>query len=278
MNNNISVVVCVKNEEKRIGDCLNCIVKNNPDEIIVVVGKSSDRTAELALRYTNKVIQTTTNSNLTKDRQIGINNAKNPYIAMIDADHRLKKNDLKLLLKDLKSMKFDIVQAQLKSYKNNNILNKGEEEMWELNHNIPGPKKMIGVAPAMYKRVIFNKIRFDDTITKTIDDTDFIYRLSKISNIRYGIGKTKVAQIHDSKIHDYLKKFKWYGIGDGEFCIKHRNRLPSMWFHLLIRYPIIYPLRALLNRKFCAALFCWLQGVVRAKWMFYTFIRLNLQK
>lgn len=262
----ISVVVCVKNEETRLEECLKRICLNEPDEIIVVDGSSKDRTVEIAYKYTDKVI-ITENSNLTHDRQIGLDAAKNEYIAMIDGDHRLEKGDLDSLYFDLVDNGYSIVQSQLKSYSNNNWMNKGEEQMWDINHNIPGARDMIGVAPAMFRKSIFKKIQFDDTITKTIDDTDFIYRLSLLSDIKYGIGKTKIAQLHSSSYKDYIKKFKWYGIGDGEFCIKHKNRAPSMWFHLLVRYPIIYPIRALFRKKFYAAAYCFIQGIVRAKWM-----------
>ena len=265
----ISVVVCVKNEEARLEECLKRIKLNKPDEIIVVDGNSTDKTAEIAQKYTDKVI-IMKNSNLTRDRQIGLNAAQNEYIAMIDGDHRLKKVDLDSLLGDLLDNQFSIVQAQLKSYRNNNWLNKGEEQMWDMNHNIPGPKSMIGVAPAMYRKSLFEKIQFDDTITKTIDDTDFIYRLSRLPNIKYGIGNTKIAQFHTSDYKDYMKKFKWYGIGDGEFCMKHKNRALSMWFHLLVRYPVLYPLRAALSGRLYAAGYCFLQGIVRAKWMIIT--------
>lgn|SRR5574344_1185908 len=269
---NISVVCCIKNEEKRIEECLKTIQKCNPFEIIIVDGNSSDKTVEICKKYTDKIINTK-NSNLTKDRQIGINAAKSNYIAMIDADHRLQKDDLQNLLDDLKNYNFDIVQSQLKSFNNYNWLNKAEEQMWELNHNIPGEKTMIGVAPAIYKKEIFNKINFDDTITKTIDDTDFIYRLSLIPGVKYGIGTVKIAQIHDSDFKSYLKKFIWYGKGDGEFCIKHKNRCPSMLFHLFIRYPIIYSIKALLNFKFYAVFYLIFQGLVRGYNAVYTIIR-----
>ena len=62
---------------------------------------------------------------------------------------------------------------------------------------------------------------------------------------------------------DYMKKFIWYGVGDGEFCKKHKNRAFSMFFHLAIRYPILYPLKALVSLKFRAIPFCMLQGFTR---------------
>ena len=93
----ISVVVCVKNEEERIRACLEGIIKNSPDEIIVVDGNSYDNTVRIASEFTNKII-ITKNSNLTRDRQIGINAANNNFIAMIDGDHVLEQGDLNGLL------------------------------------------------------------------------------------------------------------------------------------------------------------------------------------
>lgn len=276
-NEKISVVVCVKNEQARLAECLEKIKLNEPDELIVVDGNSTDKTVEIARRYTDNVI-ISKNSNLTRDRQIGLNAARNEYIAMIDGDHRLEKGDLDSLLKDLLNNQFSVVQSQLKSYYNRGWWNKGEEQMWDLNDNIPGPSKMVGAAPTMYRKSLFEKIQFDDTITKTIDDTDFAYRLSLLPDVKYGIGQTKIAQFHVADKKDYLRKFKWYGIGDGEFCIKHRNRALSMWFHLLIEYPIIYPIRAILTKRYYAAGYCFIQGVIRAKWMIKTIAKYEISK
>lgn len=270
-NIKISVVVCVLNEEKRIENCLKSILKNNPDEIILVDGGSKDKTVEIAKKYTNNII-CNEKSNLTRDRQCGINAASNSYVALIDADHRLKKDDIKRLMFDMKKYNFDIVQSQLCSYRNNNWMNKAEEQMWDLNHNIAGPRDMMGVAPAIYKKSLFEKINFDDTITKTIDDTDFIYRLSLIPEIKYGIGDTKISQLHTGTCKSYIKKFKWYGIGDGEFCIKHKNRRNSMIYHLFIRYPIIYFWNAIGKGKLYAAPYVALQGWVRGFWCLKTML------
>ena len=85
---------------------------------------------------------------------------------MIDADHILKKNDIKNLCSDLYRFNFDIVQSQLVSSNNNNFLNSAEQEYWDITHNYSGKRKMIGTAPAIYKKKIFKYIRFDSRITK----------------------------------------------------------------------------------------------------------------
>ena len=260
---NISVVICTKNEEKRIKDCIDLIIQNKPDEIIVVDGNSQDRTVEILETYKSIHLIKSIDSNLTKDRQIGIDIAKNEFIAMIDADHRLSSKDLKSLYKDLKDLDLDIVQSGLKSFKGSGFWGNAEEQAWKLNHNIPGPKKMIGVAPAIFKKKVFDKVKFDSEITKTIDDTDFIYRLSKNTNFRIGIGTTEVSQFHFPSVKNYIKKFIWYGVGDGEFSYKHPNRAFSIIFHITIRYIFLYPLKALLKGYLKVIPFFILQGWFR---------------
>ena len=147
----VSVVVCAKNEEKRIKNCLESIKKNKIDEIILSDGNSKDKTIQIAKKYTKKIFISKKKS-LTYDRQLGIDRAKNKLVAMIDADHILKKNDIKNLCSDLYRFNFDIVQSQLVSSNNNNFLNSAEQEYWDITHNYSGKRKMIGTALAIYKK------------------------------------------------------------------------------------------------------------------------------
>ena len=261
-NTKLTVVVCAKNEEARIKKCLELICVCRPDELLVVDGKSTDRTAEIASKYATRVIISDAGS-LSRDRQRGIDEARNELICMIDADHRVKPGNIASLYEDLVEFDLDIVQSQLKCYENHGFWDAAEDQMWDLTHNIPGPKSMIGTAPAIFKKKVFEFVRFDDHITSTIDDTDFIYRLSKFPEIKIGIGRTAISQEHFSDFKTYINKFKWYGKGDGEFCRKHPNRALSMIFHLLIRYPFVYPIMAIQKRTFKAVPFYILQGHVR---------------
>ena len=262
-NIKLSVVVCVKNEESRLHECLKLIYRNNPSEVILVDGNSTDKTIDVAKKFKKIKIIKSKNSSLTRDRQKGIDAAKHNLVAMIDADHRLKKGDLLLLLQDMFEFNFDIVQSGLVSYKNESYWDYAENESWDITQNIPGKREMIGTAPAIYNKKVFNFVRFDDRVTRTIDDTDFSYRLSKFKSINVGIGRTKIQQYHYSNFHTYLKKFQWYGKGDGEFCRKHIERTPSMIFHLLIRYPILHSFDALKKGKLRAIPFFIMQGILR---------------
>jgi len=267
----ISVVLCSKNEAKRVETCLQSIIKNNPDEIILVDGGSTDQTVEIAKKYVTKIV-ISQNSNLTKDRQIGLDSCKNNIVAMIDCDHILEKDKLDKLLKEMLINNFSIIQSQIE------VL---EKDFWTKAENfalkiteIPGlQKQMLGTAPALYNRDDLKKISFDSNITKTIDDTDYFYRLSKL-NIRFGTAYTKISCFHETGFSKYLKKFLWYGKGDAEFAYKHKNRLKNMLFHLMIRYPIIYTTKALFNLRFDSAVFFVVQGLIRLSSFTINYVKL----
>ena len=270
----LSVVVSVRNEEKRIRACLEGIYANQPDEVIVVDGNSSDRTVPIAREFPNIHIIESKGSNLTRDRQIGIDAARNEFVAMIDGDHRLKPGDLESLYKDLEKFDVDIIQAGYISPNHSGFWNRAEEGLWEIAVNNPiGRRTMISTAPAIYKKKVFDFVRFEDVVTKTVDDTDFMYRLSKFPQFHIGVGRTKVVQEHFASLDSYVKKFLFYGKGDGEFCHKHPHRAPSMLFHLLVRYPFIYSWRAIRAGYWQTIPFVMLQGFVR----FYGLMRYIVQ-
>ncbi len=257
----LSVVVCSKNEERRIEKCLRSIIDNKPDEIILVDGGSNDNTCQIAKKFKLKII-INKNSNLTKDRQRGLDAAKYNFVAMIDCDHFLKKNQLNHMLQDLQDKDFAILQAQIK-IKNLDFWTNAEKKALDLVHNIPGlKKKIIGTAPNIYNKSKLKNIRFNSRITKTIDDTDFFYRLSQ-NKIRFGISKIKVISYHEPGFTKYFKKFIWYGKGDAEFCFKYKFKIFSMSYHLLVRYMIIYPLKSILNLSFNPVIFFLSQGFIR---------------
>jgi len=80
----VSAVVIAKNEEKRIARCLESI--RWADEIIVVDGCSTDRTAEIAASFGAKVIPHKFTGSFADDRNIGLENARNEWVLQLDAD------------------------------------------------------------------------------------------------------------------------------------------------------------------------------------------------
>jgi glycosyltransferase involved in cell wall biosynthesis len=256
-----TVIVCAKNEEKRIEACLSSLSGQGASEVILVDGNSLDQTRALAIRAGVRVVDGS-GEGLTKDRQIGFEASNSGYVCFIDADHILRPGQLHEMMSSMLNLKLDIGQTCLR-IPHISFWCRAEDESLSMFHNIPGEKNMIGVAPAIFRKEVLVEFPFDHFITSTMDDTDLVYRVSKSGKFRIGILESTVQQNHFGNLRDYVSKFRWYGKGDGEFMIKHPERALSMVFHLSIRYPGIYALTCLLRGKPAGAVFCALQGVVR---------------
>jgi glycosyltransferase involved in cell wall biosynthesis len=81
---NISAVLIVRNEERNITRCLESI--KWVDEIILVDQSSTDKTIELAKKYTDKIFITENKFICNPDREFGISKARNEWILLIEAD------------------------------------------------------------------------------------------------------------------------------------------------------------------------------------------------
>jgi glycosyltransferase involved in cell wall biosynthesis len=83
----ISACICSFNEELKLEDCLKSI-ENFVDEIVVVDSGSTDRTREIAQRYTERVIHRDW-PGMTAQRAFSISQATHDWILVIDCDERL---------------------------------------------------------------------------------------------------------------------------------------------------------------------------------------------
>lgn len=97
----ISVCMIVKNEESVLARCLDC-VRQFADEIIVVDTGSTDKTKEIAGKYTDKVYDFKWRDDFSKARNFAFSLATCDYVMWLDADDVLeyaeieKINQLKL--------------------------------------------------------------------------------------------------------------------------------------------------------------------------------------
>jgi len=84
----ISVILATYNEEKNIKDCLE-FVKDLADEIVIVDGTSTDKTVEIASRYTKKIFVRENPWMFHKNKQYAIEKATGDWILYLDADERV---------------------------------------------------------------------------------------------------------------------------------------------------------------------------------------------
>ncbi len=97
-NPTLSVVLVVKNEETRIDDCLQSI-SGWADEIVIVDDMSSDKTVEIARKYTQKVFQRKMDVQ-GAHRNWAYAQATGDWILSLDADERLTE-ELKREIKEV---------------------------------------------------------------------------------------------------------------------------------------------------------------------------------
>jgi len=86
----LSVVMAAHNEKDMIEDCLRHLV-GFADEIVVVDGSSTDGTAEVAAKFTDRVIRTSNKAMLEINKNIAMDAASCRWIFVIDPDERISK-------------------------------------------------------------------------------------------------------------------------------------------------------------------------------------------
>lgn len=99
----LSVVVSAYNEEKRIEECLESVFF--ADEIILVDNTSSDKTVEIARKFTSKIFTRPNNIMLNINKNFGFSKASGEWILSLDSDERVSPNLAREILKKVKNQK-----------------------------------------------------------------------------------------------------------------------------------------------------------------------------
>jgi tetratricopeptide (TPR) repeat protein len=113
----ISVCMIVKNEERFLENCLSSI-RDLADEIILVDTGSSDRTKEIASKFTSKIYDFVWEDDFSKARNFAISKANCEWILSIDADEVISKEDIEKI-KKVADEEMDAVYFIIRDYTNN---------------------------------------------------------------------------------------------------------------------------------------------------------------
>ncbi len=204
----VSVIIPVYNRlsllQKSIDSVLNQNVK--PDEIIVVDDGSTLDIKTALIPYKNRIkLIRTENRGVSSARNIGIKNAKNDWIALLDSDDEWKEEKLK---------------KQISLHVNNpNLLFSHTEEKWIRDEKeIRYPKRLkkpegrcflentltckIAASSVMFHKVICEDIGFFDEELRVCEDYDFWLRVS----FSYEIGLIKEPLTIKKAGHSQLSK------------------------------------------------------------------------
>ncbi len=112
----ISVIVHTRNEERNIAECLEC-VKDWAGEVIVMDMESTDRTVEIARRYTDRVYHHPLIHDFDLARNASASHAHYDWILYVDADERVPRALVDALEQMLPQLDNEVAAVKL-TYKN----------------------------------------------------------------------------------------------------------------------------------------------------------------
>lgn len=130
MNTRFSIIVPVYNVEKYLERCLNSLVNQTYKniEIICINDGSTDNSPSILEKFknshpsTNITVISQKNEGLSSARNKGLSFAKGDYVSFIDSDDWVDNNYYEVFSTILKNTNYDIVMANTKRVKNNEVI------------------------------------------------------------------------------------------------------------------------------------------------------------
>lgn len=195
----ISVIIAAKNAEKSIEECLSSVQMNNPAEIIVVDGNSTDKTLDIARRYTNK-IYSDEGKGFNYAQQLGVAQATQEYVALVDADITLLEGTLATLLAELEvsnciSMQATILGANLSTY---------WERAADWTFRIFQAQRGVGLGSAVIRRATLLEHKFDPFLEGG-GDYDFKIKVEG-EGYKLGTSPSVVYHHHRADMKGFIKQ------------------------------------------------------------------------
>ncbi|MFX1519417.1 MAG: glycosyltransferase [Promethearchaeota archaeon] len=207
--NFVSIVVPTRNEEKKIEACLRSILNldfpKEKYEILVIDGKSTDRTVEIASKYPVRIIENP-KYKIGPAHNIGIKEAKGDIIVFTDADAQVDTHWLKFLVEHFSNPDVGCVIggqtcifgdrfiSQIRAAFHDYYDAKMVHQLKRTPHEVTW-KSMSTFGTAFLKEALVNVGGFDESID--YPDKDIGYRLSQ---------KYKIIKDRRATIRHYLNK------------------------------------------------------------------------
>jgi len=169
----VSVVVPVRNAEAMLDDCLRSIVEQEPREIIVVDGCSTDSTVEIARRHGARVLSDE-GEGLPVARLKGTQEAGSEVVALVDADVVLPAGSLGALLDEFRRGRFVGLQAGLHSVSGSEYWGRALAH----HHRTGRSRNWFGLVATIFDRVALLEHGFDERFMSG-EDIELRWRLER---------------------------------------------------------------------------------------------------
>lgn len=250
LGNDISVIIPVKNEEKRIKTCIKAVLNQSlsPYEVIVVDGHSSDRTVDYAKELGAKILYEN-HKTRAGACQVGVDHSNGNFVAFTDADCVSHRDWLRNLIKEFDN---EIVGV-------GGIIKNNGNGLWEKSINLamesfigsansvqgrPFPSKRyvrsLSGCNSMYRKEDISKVGGFDLELSTAEDTNLSAKLLKVGNLLY-TPDAIIFHNHQRGLKDFAKRMYQYGYGRAKSGLLDIQVILPIFALLLIISLIITP-------------------------------------
>lgn len=214
MKKTVSVVVTTKNEGKNIDRLLRSIASQTYGNIetIVVDNNSSDKTKEIAKKFTKKVYDK--GPERSAQRNLGVEKAKGEYVVILDADMELGSRVIEDCVETAKYEGYKAIVIPEKTVGHGFIskVRQFEREMYEGDLSIEVAR--------FFERRVFEEFGGYDLNLTGPEDYDLPYRISK----KYKIGRAHEYLFHHEgslSLTKLLSKRFYYASRGALYAEKH---------------------------------------------------------
>jgi len=249
VNIRISVVIPAYNEEKYIEKCLSTLLESDYPkdeyEIIVIDNGSTDRSVEIARKYTGNVF-ILPNENVGAVRNLGAANAHGEILAFLDSDCLIGNSWLKDGAKLIKHDQSSVFGGNLFLRENPTWL----EKYWILQNPLTNnlQQDLLGSCVFIQKKHFFAAGGFNTKMTSG-EDSDFTRKIRGI-NLKIKINPT-IGVVHlgyPTTITDFTTRQIWHS---ENYLQQYKNSIKDItfWLSFLFSISILTLLLALPTNK-----------------------------
>ncbi len=230
----ISVQIITLNEEANIRACLETVLANEPAEIVVIDGGSTDRTVEIA-RELGVTVLTPGRLGRGASRRVGYLDTTLPFVAFVDADDRLAPDWIQTTLSELEAGGYSALQSSLRVIEPTTFWEKGWNQYFIETVRPTADTKMVG-HPAVYVTTALQGC--PDEIGHEHEDTQMSVDFER-RGLRQGIGSAIAMRHCPSDRSENLSKWRAYGRGYREFVEGHPDRKRAIAKHIWWTIPVV---------------------------------------
>jgi glycosyltransferase involved in cell wall biosynthesis len=212
-----------------IGDCLQSLVSQGADEVVVVDGNSTDGTSQIVDRF-SLVHLYDERKGVPAARNIATNNARGEYLVIIDADQRIPQGFLSALAYVLDSCHYDAIFCK-EIWLGGSVWAQAQQASWL---TVEMLRKESIYWPRILKKTLVTKAGGYDENMKGFEDFDLWNRIRRLNPKIFGSNLIIYSDASSASPLTALKR----GIYSYVSVARYITKYPSEWLAAVTIAPI----------------------------------------